>query len=236
MSTCLRQRRNSRRRFFSEFGMSARRPLNDFCLELFREKGYGLLQLLSVVYSALSPIWLMHFAPQQCLAVDIPPQVNHGVAVILKQYLYNILAEVMYIALYCGKHYLAPAYGGRVVGRKPDLDSLKSRLRGRCRPNELRQKQNACVKVLPHLVQSGYYVFIDNIHGFIGLQKPCGKSGGVVFKPLFNRAAKTFGLYTGVLAGAGKRLSDILYKIRDLSEFNKHMESRTAPLGAGWGL
>ena len=67
------------------------------------------------------------------LILNVLAEIYYGVAVVFKQYLYYVLAYVVYIALYRCKHYLALAYRFGIVLCKVRLDNIKTALCNACR-------------------------------------------------------------------------------------------------------
>ena len=116
------------------------------------------------------------------LARHITPQVQHGVAVIFQKHPYNILADVVNIALDSGKNDLTAADRSRIAFDQGSLDDFECRLCHAGSLNQLGQEDLSLFKQLSGTVQCGDQNFVDHFHGICGFQQLGSDFCPLVFK------------------------------------------------------
>ena len=106
------------------------------------------------------------------LGRHVAAQVVHAIAVVLEQHLHDVLADVVDVALYGGKHDVALVLGG--AGRHACLHGVEAHLDRLGRGHELGQEELAALELGTHLVEHGDEAAVNDLQRVAAGKKLAG--------------------------------------------------------------
>ena len=124
------------------------------------------------------------------LRVNVPSEVDDGVAVVVEQGLDDVLADVVNVALDCGENDLALAHARAARFGEVLLYHLKARLSGVRALDKLRQEYLFVLKVRAYPVEGGDQLLVNDRHSVLCFEQLFCRRGAFVFQSAVNGGGK----------------------------------------------